>query len=399
LSIDQLIELFELQRNFTRKELDESYKDLVQIWHPDKYPYNSRLQLKAEGKLKEINNAYAMLKEFLSKAEHSFGAPAGPGSGNVRPSNGRPRPVRPLTDAVPIRPNGRGIEGLDSSIIALRSVFHPTDFSEASKVAFGHALKIALTIRGTLSIMHVTPPNVDVDFSNFPEVRQTLERWGTLPAESSEADVIEKTGIDVQKVVVVHDDPVFSMRQFLERHPRDLTVLATRRHKEPVRWLRKSVAEPLARASDGITLFIPEGLDGFISHRDGSMRLRRILIPIDHRPRPELAIDIAFTLARLLGSIDCQFTLAYVGNPTNRPVVDTPTHTGWTWEKVTRQGDVVKEILDLERERSADLIVMTTQGHDGFLDALRGSTTERVLRGARCPLLAVTLLRGDGADA
>jgi nucleotide-binding universal stress UspA family protein len=32
---------------------------------------------------------------------------------------------------------------------------------------------------------------------------------------------------------------------------------------------------------------------------------------------------------------------------------------------------------------------MSTQGHRDFLDALRGSTTERVLRGVRCAVLAV----------
>ncbi|MFA9561341.1 MAG: universal stress protein [Nitrospirota bacterium] len=32
---------------------------------------------------------------------------------------------------------------------------------------------------------------------------------------------------------------------------------------------------------------------------------------------------------------------------------------------------------------------MPTQGHNGFLDALRGSTTERVIREARGPILAV----------
>lgn len=71
------------------------------------------------------------------------------------------------------------------------------------------------------------------------------------------------------------------------------------------------------------------------------------------------------------------------------PVVNLPMHEGWEWENVIRHGDVVQEILALERERAVDLLVMTTQGHDGFLDALRGSTTERVLRGARCPLLAI----------
>jgi nucleotide-binding universal stress UspA family protein len=50
---------------------------------------------------------------------------------------------------------------------------------------------------------------------------------------------------------------------------------------------------------------------------------------------------------------------------------------------------VVDTILAVARERAADLIVMTTEGRSGFLDALRGSTTERVLRSGALPLLAV----------
>ena len=41
------------------------------------------------------------------------------------------------------------------------------------------------------------------------------------------------------------------------------------------------------------------------------------------------------------------------------------------------------------RDWDADLIAMTTAGHQGFLDALRGSTSERVLRHAPCPVLVV----------
>jgi nucleotide-binding universal stress UspA family protein len=49
----------------------------------------------------------------------------------------------------------------------------------------------------------------------------------------------------------------------------------------------------------------------------------------------------------------------------------------------------VDQILTTSEDHDADLIVMPTQGRDGFLDALRGSTTEQVLRAARCPVLAV----------
>ena len=38
-----------------------------------------------------------------------------------------------------------------------------------------------------------------------------------------------------------------------------------------------------------------------------------------------------------------------------------------------------------------DLVVMGTEGHDSIRDMLRGSTTERVLRHATCPLLIVPL--------
>jgi nucleotide-binding universal stress UspA family protein len=395
-NFEQLIGVFELSHDFTRDELDQAYRDLVQVWHPDKYANNARLQLKAEEKLKEINGAYATLKEFLANdAGLRERARRTTASGNVGAHRVRADLVEPHSTTVHPPPGAGPIDDPATLAMTLSSVFHPTDFSPASAVAFAHALKIAVMARALLSILHVAPSKEDVDFAEFPEVRQTLERWGTLPAGSSKEDLSTVAGIFVEKVVAVDDDPASSIRHFLARHPRDLIVLATHQYREPVRWIKKSVAEPVARESDGMTLFIPEGVDGFISHCDGRVQLRRILIPVDHRPAPQLAVDAAVALVQMLGCADGVFTLAHVGSPSEMPAVATPTPAGWMWQRVARPGEVVREILELERERSADLIVMTTQGRDGFLDALRGSTTERVLRGSRCPLLAIPALRGD----
>jgi nucleotide-binding universal stress UspA family protein len=38
-------------------------------------------------------------------------------------------------------------------------------------------------------------------------------------------------------------------------------------------------------------------------------------------------------------------------------------------------------------------MVLATEGHLDFVDALRGSTTERVVRGSQCPVLAVPVAR------
>ena len=50
-------------------------------------------------------------------------------------------------------------------------------------------------------------------------------------------------------------------------------------------------------------------------------------------------------------------------------------------------GDPVAAIL--AEAADADLIAMPTAGRQGFKDALRGSTTERVIAQASCPVLAL----------
>jgi nucleotide-binding universal stress UspA family protein len=52
-------------------------------------------------------------------------------------------------------------------------------------------------------------------------------------------------------------------------------------------------------------------------------------------------------------------------------------------------GGPVWQILECAKELSTDLIVMGTHGHSGFERLMLGSTTERVLRKAPCPVLTV----------
>ncbi len=48
----------------SQHEIKEAYRDLVRIWHPDRFTYDSRLRLKAEEKLKGINRAYERIKNL-----------------------------------------------------------------------------------------------------------------------------------------------------------------------------------------------------------------------------------------------------------------------------------------------------------------------------------------------
>jgi nucleotide-binding universal stress UspA family protein len=271
-------------------------------------------------------------------------------------------------------------------------ILHPSDFSKASRVAFAHALKIALQSKAELEIVHVERHKVgrekDIHWSEFPGVRGTLARWNILPTEAAIEDVL-KTGLRVKKVLHSESDPLEAMASYCEDHPPDLLVLATHQREGLGRWLHKPVAEPLARRSHAMTLFVPTHGRGFISPANGAVTLRRILIPVDHQPNAQAALDEAYFLATGFGCPEIEFKLLHAGTERGMPTLYLPHQPHWHWQQRLVPGEAVARILKEETAWSPDLIVMATQGHRDFLDALRGSTTERVLRGARCPVLAV----------
>jgi len=65
MDIKRCFEILELKPDASLDEVKQAYKDLVNIWHPDRFSTNPRLKQKAEKKLKEVNQAYQMLKSFL----------------------------------------------------------------------------------------------------------------------------------------------------------------------------------------------------------------------------------------------------------------------------------------------------------------------------------------------
>ena len=269
----------------------------------------------------------------------------------------------------------------------LQHVFHPTDFTPESDIAFAHALKAALIAKATLTMLHVSSPD-EQDWMDFPGMRQTLERWGLLPKNSPRSAVLE-LGINVRKVMTKDKDPVKSVVGFLEQHPTDLIVLATHQDKGRGLWQEKSIAQPLARKSRQMTLFVPAGMKGFVSLENGVVSLKNILIPVAQVPSAQPAIQAAIRMAQQLNCPTGRFTLLHVGDGSSMPELDCPELPGWEWTKLSQDGDIIEVILQTARATDADLIVMSTEGRNGFLDALRGSHSEQVLRRCTCPLLAI----------
>jgi len=274
------------------------------------------------------------------------------------------------------------------SASTLRKIFYPSDFRGGDEAAFEHALKIALATGGLLDLLHVDGPEDEFDWSLFPSARVVLERWGALPPGSMPEDV-GSTGVQIRKVHRRAEGITAAIQGHIAAEKPNLVVLATHQRTGVGRWLHRALAEPVARNAHAPTLFVPRRVNGFVRSESGRVQLQTVLIPVDQRPHPQAAVDTAAQLLRTLGCRNTHFILLHVGPTETVPQVKVPVEAGWTSEVETWEGPVVDHILASAEANEVDLIVMAKRGQVGVLDALRGSTTERVVRETHCPVMVV----------
>lgn len=156
-----------------------------------------------------------------------------------------------------------------------------------------------------------------------------------------------------------------------------------------------------ARAAKGATTAVPLPL-----------RIKSILVPLDFSLPSKQALDYAVVVAR---QFKAKLTLLHVVEPVatadfaaSFPLVmeddklmaaaknelegmlkAARVPRGIVEKVLVRFGRSFHEITEAARTRKADLIIISTHGYTGLKHALLGSTTERVVRHATCPVLVV----------
>ncbi|HEY7662127.1 MAG TPA: universal stress protein [Xanthobacteraceae bacterium] len=270
---------------------------------------------------------------------------------------------------------------------AIRSIVHPTDFSDLSATAFAHALRIALAARSRLRLLHVSQYDA-AEALAFPHARRLLAQWGFTESNDPPWAVAAKLGIEVDNIRVALQEPATAIVDFLRQHASDLVVLATHGRGGLEHWLKGSVAEAVFRRSAVPTLFIPPGARGFIDPVSGDVQLRRALVPVDFAPPAAGALETVQRFCTVMAGARIAVDILHVGEKPP-PLHAASSQTRSPPPVILRSGNVVQAIVDAAIELDVDLIGMPTAGHHGVLDALRGSTTERVIRHAPCPVLAL----------
>lgn len=267
-------------------------------------------------------------------------------------------------------------------------IFHPCDLSKGDQGAFLHALRIAVAVKAQLEILHVRNGYEPVVWSDFPSLTEPLERWGFLREGAKEEDLAE-LDVDVVKAQFSGANAFSRIAGFAAAHRPNLSVLATHQRRGWERFLHGSIAEPIARTTKAPALFIPRDGKGFVNAETGEVSLKNVLVPLEAGETAHAAFEAAALLPTALRDVDTHFTFLHIGDETKMPDPHENLRWAWTAERRAWRGNIVEHIRDTARATDADLIVMTTGGHHGITDAVLGSITERVVREATCPVLAV----------
>jgi nucleotide-binding universal stress UspA family protein len=300
-------------------------------------------------------------------------------------------------------------------MIEIRRILCPTDLSEIAPRAFDHALALARFHQAEVELAYVSepllpgpvaptsyPPWVVLDPALRGRLQSALE---TLAAPASALGIPVRIEVQEGRVVA----------KILERArawPADVVVMGTHGRGGFERWVLGSVTEKVLRRAPCPVLTVPPPASGL--RPESCVLFRRIVCPVDFSCASLAALGYALKLAEESGA---EITVLHVlewlieDEPGARiagfdvpefrrylekdahdrlgKIVPEDAHNWCRPREVVMGGRPWREVLRVAEEDRADLIVMGVRGRNPVDLAVFGSTTQHVVRGAKCPVLVV----------
>jgi nucleotide-binding universal stress UspA family protein len=299
----------------------------------------------------------------------------------------------------------------------IRRILCPVDFSDHSRRALDHALAIAAWYDSTVTVLHVAsvmPVAAYVSGSGMPAfaaltneardaLRQSLCRFAGHDAGSAARREFEIAEGGTPETILSRASAL----------PADLLVLGTHGRSGFERWVLGSVAERVLRLAPCPVLTVPKA-----AAEAAPILFRRIVCAIDFSNWSMSALDYATSLAQQSAA---QLTVVYVielppdiPREVHETVLAGPRSLGEyialaeeegrarlndavadrvsapaTVDTVLAAGKPYREILRVAAEHCADLLVLGVHGRGALDRMFFGSTTQHLVRQARCPVLTL----------
>lgn len=338
----------------------------------------------------------------------------------MSPSPPPPRQRRPPAQrsnaSVPALPGPGSPPQRTPDSLRLQRLLVPLDFSSSALEALRFVLPFARECGARIDLLHVLAPLVvpaettylTREWSQY-EARQRaaavaeLERLAAAELTSVASEILVRTG-----------DPRSVITRVAGERRSDWVVLATHGRRGLKRFLLGSTAEGVVRRAPCPVLTVRQPVlrQQGTPQTPPSERINRVLVPVDFATPTRGLLEYAAALAKTFrASLQLLHVVERVQVPTRvayavaqlqgaalrrgqEQLAEAAAQIGFpprTAAQTVRIGTPYDVITQLARRLPVDLIVVATHGHGGLRRLFLGSTTERVLRHAPCPVL---VLRG-----
>ena len=284
----------------------------------------------------------------------------------------------------------------------------PTDLSPSSCAAFSHAAGLALALSGRVTLLHVDNlSGVDLTLWGESALRERILSELTQRRHVIEAhrEVLESMGTRVQAEIVT-GQPASAILEFAELEAVDFIVISKQGFSLLDRFLMGSVTKAMVRRSPIPVLFV-EGEE--VPSFERPEHYRSILNTTDFSRDSSRGLRATLDLALML---EAKITLTHIIQPPTFMIAPgemmlSPESTGSVCayyqaeleravaevepgrvELIAEIGQpIAQAIAKLADARDVDLITVPSHGKGAVMGALVGSTTQRLIKLTRRPVL------------
>jgi len=292
---------------------------------------------------------------------------------------------------------------------AYKKLLVPLDGSRMGEVVFPFVKELAHRLNLETTCLHIC----ESEENQFAPMHAAYIKWvaDTLTRQAADAGRPIKIGGEV-----IYGQADEGILKYAEEHGSDFIMMASHGRSGFSRWALGSVALKVLRRADAPVWLIRSGAPVGCEWPKAE-----VIVPLDGSPLAEAVLPLVSRLVEQWGADDIVVTLA---NVCKAPVMpsDFTEEMRQVWEEKRRQeaaitieegqkylgsiqerlatagikaktqvlmGKVAEEIINLSSSTPYSFIAMSTHGRSGLGRWVYGSTAERVMVGASCPVLLV----------
>jgi nucleotide-binding universal stress UspA family protein len=284
-------------------------------------------------------------------------------------------------------------------MINIQRILCPTDLSVESDEALRYALALALAYEAKVVLLYCKGPSSISEWVNSSRAQKLFEQSLFTHLDTNELKLLDWEG-----VVAETDDVGLTITKEAADRKSDLIVMRSRRRPHAA-VLLGSTAESVSRSAPCPVLVTHPNERDWVGLRPSEIDLKRVLVGYDFSRDSDLALNYAISLAQEYQS---EVHLVHVIGK------ETEDEGGWTeggveslyrdvarrlqqvvpreaflWcnvVNVVRRGRPADEIVAYAKEKEIDIVCLGASGAGFRLGTLLGSTVDRVLRRAPCPV-------------